>query len=257
MSKRHLNYDVAEPSYNYKRPRVETPAVLPASNPAPAPFPAPNVLREHLYAKSDASGPLLDGIEDLNLPPSQEEPVATPGSSTSPDPIILPRSIEEELRDVKAENDCFRKVFRFRDCIDLITGRVQRVREWSDETINWSLHILFHCGRTGYQFLLEQGFPLPSISTLQRALRNLVVKPGICPHPFELLSLNIEAMKKEENDANGDEEEGGEDPSGMVEAVLGLDECSIKQLLEFDTTFKTISGYTTVPQHSDPLPGMC
>ncbi|XP_071744186.1 52 kDa repressor of the inhibitor of the protein kinase-like isoform X2 [Lepeophtheirus salmonis] len=48
-----------------------------------------------------------------------------------------------------------------------------KIRLWSNKTIKNSLQLRFTCGTSGYQMLLNQGYPLPSNRTLQRNL-----KPG-------------------------------------------------------------------------------
>lgn len=53
------------------------------------------------------------------------------------------------------------------------------IRNWSNETIQRALKLQITCGATGYEELLQQGMPLPSLRTLRRKLENLKFKSGI------------------------------------------------------------------------------
>ncbi|QQP38460.1 Uncharacterized protein FKW44_019034, partial [Caligus rogercresseyi] len=43
------------------------------------------------------------------------------------------------------------------------------------------------CGTTGYEMLLQKGFPLPSLRTLRRRLESLEFNPGILEDVMELM----------------------------------------------------------------------
>lgn len=63
----------------------------------------------------------------------------------------------------------------------------KRVRNWSNKTIQRALKLKFTCGVNGYQELLDQGIPLPSIRTLSRKLEDLKFLPGISNDMLEFL----------------------------------------------------------------------
>ena len=50
---------------------------------------------------------------------------------------------------------------------------------WSNETIKRALQLRFACGTSGYETLLRQGYPLPSICTLQRHTEHIDFESGI------------------------------------------------------------------------------
>ncbi|XP_065280812.1 THAP domain-containing protein 1-like [Dermacentor albipictus] len=52
-------------------------------------------------------------------------------------------------------------------------------RTWSADTVKKALQLKFACGGTGYDLLIEQGYPLPSRRTLCRRLQHLSFKPGV------------------------------------------------------------------------------
>lgn len=62
---------------------------------------------------------------------------------------------------------------------------------WSDATIQKALKLKFSCGKAGYEMLLEQGQPLPSLVTLRRRLNLIEFDTGILPSVFHLLHLKV------------------------------------------------------------------
>lgn len=62
---------------------------------------------------------------------------------------------------------------------------------WSEETVRKALQLKFACGRTGYQLLLDQGQPLPSLATLQRRVKNIDFESGLLTNVFQMLKLKV------------------------------------------------------------------
>ena len=56
------------------------------------------------------------------------------------------------------------------DQIEALSRTSSRGYEWSSETIQRALQLRFSCGSRGYDALLKQGYPLPSLRTLRRRL---------------------------------------------------------------------------------------
>ncbi|KAM7285020.1 hypothetical protein ISCGN_032009 [Ixodes scapularis] len=56
------------------------------------------------------------------------------------------------------------------DQLAALSRSSNRGSKWSNETVKKSLQMRFACGSTGYDLLLEGGFPLPSSRTLRRRL---------------------------------------------------------------------------------------
>ena len=121
----------------------------------------------------------------------------------------------------------------------LLSGSQERV-VYSDKAITEALQLLFACGHTGYELLIEKGYPLPSVRTLNRHLLGLKITTGLIDDSFNLLGFRAKNSRAEEN-----------------EAILYIDELSIKPEIKFDTTNKCLSGFITIPLSEDEkLKGM-
>lgn len=62
---------------------------------------------------------------------------------------------------------------------------------WSNATVQKALQLKFTCGKVGYETLLEQGQPLPSLVTLRRRLQVIEFEPGVLPSVFQLLTEKV------------------------------------------------------------------
>lgn len=54
--------------------------------------------------------------------------------------------------------------------------------------------IIFHrfaCGTTGYNLLIQQKFPLPSVRTLERRMSKIDFRPGILNNVLTLMNLKV------------------------------------------------------------------
>lgn len=105
--------------------------------------------------------------------------------------------------------------------------------KWSNKTVTNALKLKFSCGNNGYKELLQQGFPLPSIRTLQRRLQNLKFDSGVLYEVFEFLKIKVETFKSHER-----------------ECVLVLDEMAITPGKVFDTSLNKYFGDVTLPGHT-------
>ena len=65
---------------------------------------------------------------------------------------------------------------------------------WTNKQVQDALQLKFSCGRTGYETLLEQNYPLPSISTLYRRSSHIRFEPGVLTEVFDLLKHKAESM---------------------------------------------------------------
>jgi len=72
-----------------------------------------------------------------------------------------------------------------------------RIRNWSNATIQRALKLKFACGTNGYEELLCQGIPLPSLRTLSRKLENFNFEPGISNKMFDFLKYKKSYFNKE------------------------------------------------------------
>lgn len=62
------------------------------------------------------------------------------------------------------------------------------IRNWSHKTVYRALQLKFVCGNNGYEQLIQQGHPLPSLRTLRRRLEDFKFEPGISKEMFEFLA---------------------------------------------------------------------
>ena len=153
--------------------------------------------------------------------------------------------------------DGYKKIFN-PDSLSLLSGRVKRVKVWSEKSKVEHSEIRFMVGNNGYKFLREKGFPFCSQDVLDGALKTLEIRPGLNKDCFSLLGFQAQARGLK--DANMTLEEAKEKGVDLVqlalkcpnnEKVLVIDEAGCTPRVEYDATFKTISGYTTIPQKNE------
>lgn len=63
--------------------------------------------------------------------------------------------------------------------------------KWEDETVKKALQRKFACGTTGYEAMLDQSLPYPSIRTLQRRLQDIPSCPGIVDEVFTYMKIKV------------------------------------------------------------------
>lgn len=111
--------------------------------------------------------------------------------------------------------------------------KTTKLMKWTNDTVTKSLKLKFSCGGSGYSELIKQGYPLPSIRTLQRRLQNLKFDSGILNEVFSFLKLKVENFSTYEKDC-----------------VLVLDEMAITPGKMYDTSLSKYFGEVTLPYHS-------
>ncbi|KAJ3640491.1 hypothetical protein Zmor_003785 [Zophobas morio] len=104
---------------------------------------------------------------------------------------------------------------------------------WSNETIAKALSLKFTCGNNGYQQLMKEKIPLPSLRTLSRRLEHLKFDSGILDEVFSFLKIKVDIMTEHEKDC-----------------VIVLDEMAISSSNVFDNSSKQFVGNVTLPSHS-------
>lgn len=105
--------------------------------------------------------------------------------------------------------------------------------KWSNETVVKSLKLKFACGTSGYEELLNQKLPYPSVRTLRRRLQNLKFDSGILHEVFKFLRYKMESFNENEKDC-----------------ILVLDEMAISPGNTYDTSLNKYFGQVTLPDHS-------
>lgn len=116
---------------------------------------------------------------------------------------------------------------------DQVTALInkKRVKNWSNDTIQRALQLKFLCGVHGYEALIDQGIPLPSIRTLSRKLEELKFNPGICQDMLEFLKYKKSAFIDEKD----------------VECGLVFDEMSITDKQSLNSSTGATIGSITFP----------
>ena len=104
--------------------------------------------------------------------------------------------------------------------------------KWSNDTINEALELKFTCGQSGYENLLRLNLPYPSLRTLQQRLESLKFQSGILTEVFDFMKTKVDVMKINEK-----------------ECVLILDEMSITESVDYDTSTSSYYGFVTLPEH--------
>lgn len=95
--------------------------------------------------------------------------------------LILKRKMKQlrdTFRKLKKNNNTnlyktkLKRIFT-NDQIGALLSNSNRPRYWSNDTIIKALRLKFACGERGYEELIKQNIPLPSIRTLQMRLQGL------------------------------------------------------------------------------------
>ena len=129
---------------------------------------------------------------------------------------------------------------------------------YSNKTIQDCLRTKLIIGGNGYEHLREIGWPLPSLTALNRSVKDIEVKPGISSDAIELAGMKAKQMalkglsEEEKLSKSLDEIQELALASNDTEATLVLDEAVLKALLEFDPSLKCLSGYISAPRSKDP-----
>lgn len=74
------------------------------------------------------------------------------------------------------------------DQIQALFTKKRSIRNWSHKTVYRALQLKFVCGNNGYEQLIQQGYPLPSLRTLRRRLEDFKFEPGISKEMFKFLA---------------------------------------------------------------------
>ena len=101
--------------------------------------------------------------------------------------------------------------------------------KWSELTIEHCLTFYYLLSTSGYQFLIKRGYPLVSISVLQRYMRKIISGPGIQYHVIKVLAKKVEIM-----------------PPKARYCTLVIDEMEIKATREYDCSTGKIIGTPTI-----------
>ena len=143
------------------------------------------------------------------------------------------RILKEEKANGFLSKDLFKKIFGD-DQIQFLKNK-GKVRKWSDDTIKKGLRLRFAAGTTAYNDLIKEGYPLPSIRTLNERTEHIKLEPGSFDEVIEMM---------------GDKYNGKPDHEKLF--TLSLDEMSLKAGcgIEYDIRSDSYVGDSTLPGHS-------
>jgi hypothetical protein len=142
------------------------------------------------------------------------------------------KTLEARMAKMAALQASVDKIFHD-DQVKCLTRGHMRGSKWNVDTIKKSLQLRFSCGKTGYMTLIESGYPLPSIRTLQKRTENFNFEPGILDDVIDFMVAKVKGFKNEER-----------------LCCLTMDEMSIKAGLDYDKKSDAFIGDVTLPSKS-------
>ncbi len=113
--------------------------------------------------------------------------------------------------------------------------------KWDDKTLRQALKLRFSCGAAGYDDLLKAGYPLPSISTLQKRTEHIMFESGILEEILEMMAEKVKSMNEQE-----------------VCCALTMDEMTLKPSVDYDLKSDSFIGSVTLPnQEGEATKALC
>jgi hypothetical protein len=149
------------------------------------------------------------------------------------------KHLEQQLKENRGENAAhLNKLFNQDQILALNKKKNKKstkFMKWSNDTVTKALKLKFACGSSGYEELLKQNFPYPSVRTLQRRLKRLKFNSGtsILTEVFNFLKIKVESFNEIQKDC-----------------VFVLDEMAITPGKYYDTSMNMYFGDVTLPLHA-------
>ena len=203
----------------------------------PPPFSPPAVTGNPAESLNDHEYFAYDMSEDNKKPNEEEEPMDVDPVNLDPDFSQLSREeLIAELVKERRKNAIFQaglaKILN-PDSIEVLLGEKLKQNHWSFATIELALEIRYTVGFSGYELLLEKGWPLPSIRTLNRRLECMPYQPGIIQENFDVLEQQVKDLSPNER-----------------KCIISYDEAAIQAMIEMDRSTQRITGFATIPLSS-------
>ena len=132
-------------------------------------------------------------------------------------------------KEQEKQEESFKGLFNTEQ-LEILKGKSSMGVTWSTATIKTALKLRFGCGTTGYNLLLSQGYPLPTIRTLQKRTAKISFEPGIAEDIFFLLKTKVATMDELDK-----------------ECVILMDEMNLQSELNYDPTLQSLIGTATIP----------
>ena len=191
---------------------------------------APIELADHSYAASggDDVESLNHNLPDVNQVLSEEvvitsdhpsdtkEAAISEGECALPqlipiDPEIPPnaKDYQQLLDRIKVLEDMEAQHIKFMDNLSKVFNKdqIEKIKDpdnnqsmhWSTKTIMDAILLYYKCGTTAYELLRKKkNYPLPSLSTLKRHLKQITCEPGLLDDFFIYMEENVKTMQEHE-----------------------------------------------------------
>ena len=206
--------------------------------------PPKNVAKKLQFAGPQIEIPSTSTSSDqIASPASLDESQSPSNSSDITDLKWKIHSLEYRLQSEKALTSKLKQQIATKDSnisfmfnadqLEKLGRKTTRGCKWSDDSIKKGLKLRFACGTTGYELLLSEKMPLPSIRTLNRHMEHITLEPGIQKEVFDFLKLKVSNLNIKEK-----------------ECCLTLDEMAIQPGVQFDRSSSRLCGEVTLPDHS-------
>ena len=147
--------------------------------------------------------------------------------------------LEEELKAAKQEvwtkkfNNSIASIFH-EGQIQLLSKTYKKIPRWCNETLVNAFKLRFAGGTSGYNEILRQKLPFPSVRTLTRKLENLKFTAGTAiSEVFHFLKIKVDHFTNEI----------------FKDCIIILDEMSITPGNFYDTSSNTFIGNVTLEGH--------
>lgn len=135
----------------------------------------------------------------------------------------------EENCDISSLREILSKRFTADQVNDIIYSH-KRYPKWSNQTLMMAYRLRFACGSSGYEQMLKENYPLPSIRTLTRHVEFFKFVPGkIISELIDFLKLKISFANKVHR-----------------HCLLVLDEMKITPIVTYDTSTEMMIGKVTL-----------
>ena len=111
-------------------------------------------------------------------------------------------------------------------------------RSWSEKTLKTGIQLKNACGTSGYNLLIEKGYPLPAAKTIQQRVSHIDFDVGVLKEVFPLLKQKINIL-----------------PEDQRICAMYFDEMAITSKMEYDIKSDSIIGSPTISPRKGNTPG--
>lgn len=136
--------------------------------------------------------------------------------------------LKMKISQMQPQNDAVKKIFNGDQIYKLLHPKT--TAKWSQLTVEQCMMMYLRIGTTGYNFLIQKGYPLVCISVIQKHLRKIDCQPGIQYEVIKVMAKKVEMM-----------------PEHTRKSGMFPDEFDLQAKKEYDCSTGTIIGAPTIP----------